>query len=78
MSQDETPQCPVCSDLADGRGVRRNDGAASPATASTYVSIPFADHGGIRDWRADGDRSMWIEGRNGQWYYAELFGRVSV
>ena len=27
---------------------------ASPATASTYVSIPFADHGGIRDWRANG------------------------
>ena len=48
--------------------------ATASTTASTYVSIPFADHGGIRDWRADGDRSMWIEGRNGQWYYAELFG----
>ena len=49
----------------------------SPALSAApykYISIPFVDHGGIRDWRANDDRSMWIEARNGQWYYAEMFG----
>ena len=49
--------------------------SAKPAPASEpYVSIPFANHGGIRNWRADDNRSMWIEGRDGQWYHAEMFG----
>jgi hypothetical protein len=47
----------------------------APAREPTpYVSIPFADHGGIRDWQAHDNRSLWIEARNGQWYYAEMFG----
>jgi hypothetical protein len=60
--------------LTGGAYAATTTAPASPAAASPYVSIPFADHGGIRDWRADGNRSMWIEGRNGQWYYAQMFG----
>jgi hypothetical protein len=51
-----------------------SESAASAREPAPYVSIPFANHGGIRDWRADDNRSLWIEGRSGQWYYAEMFG----
>lgn len=35
--------------------------------------IHFADRGGIRNWRAVGDDVLEIEGRNGDWFRAELF-----
>lgn len=38
------------------------------------VRIPFANYGGIFDWRADGDHALYIQGRNRQWYHAELMG----
>lgn len=53
-------------------------GAAMPAVTATAqakeVGIPFAGSGGIRDWRADGNRALYIEGRGGDWYRAELMG----
>lgn len=37
------------------------------------VTIPFADMGGIRDWRPIGTEGLLIEGYNKQWYKAEFF-----
>ncbi|MBI1251192.1 MAG: hypothetical protein GC189_06955 [Alphaproteobacteria bacterium] len=37
------------------------------------ASIPFADFGGIRDWRAGPENSLLIEGRTGHWYRATFF-----
>ena len=45
--------------------------AATAATAGE-VSIPFANNGGIRDWRADGTKGMWIEEAGGHWFYASF------
>lgn len=45
---------------------------ASAATPSNETSISFVRHGGIRDWRADGNKTLYIEGRSNQWYRAEL------
>jgi uncharacterized protein DUF6491 len=46
------------------------------ASAETSVpaeqSIPFANHGGIRDWAADGDHGLWIQDLHRHWYYAKL------
>ncbi len=39
--------------------------SAGPATRS----IPFADHGGIFDWHADGTRGIWVQGANRNWFY---------
>lgn len=39
---------------------------------SSDVSIPFANHGGIRDWHADKDRGLWIQDAHGKWYYAAV------
>ena len=51
-------------------------GAAIPAVATTAnakeVGIPFAGSGGIRDWRADGNRALFIQGTGSKWYRAEL------
>jgi uncharacterized protein DUF6491 len=44
--------------------------AQSPG--SNDVSIPFANHGGIRDWQADRDRGLWIQDSFGKWYYATV------
>lgn len=38
------------------------------------VSIPFADRGGIRDWRAVGRDALLVEGTGHRWYRVELFG----
>lgn len=38
------------------------------------VSIPFANHGGIRDWRAVGRDALLVEGTQGRWYRVELMG----
>jgi hypothetical protein len=48
--------------------------AALPAAAAPPASIPFADMGGVRDWRADGDRGIWIQATGGRWYYARFLG----
>lgn len=45
---------------------------AAPAHASPSA-LHFADLGGIRNFQADGDRGIYIEGRNRQWYHAEFF-----
>ena len=45
---------------------------AAADTPSGETGIPFARHGGIRDWRADGNRTLYIEGRLNHWYRAEL------
>jgi hypothetical protein len=46
---------------------------AEPADSGTSdVSIPFANHGGIRDWQADSDRGLWLQDSRGKWYYATV------
>ncbi|WP_312160485.1 DUF6491 family protein [Phenylobacterium sp.] len=51
---------------------------ANPAPAERPLGvearIPFANTTGIRNFRADGDNALWIEGQRGEWYRAELFG----
>jgi hypothetical protein len=42
----------------------------STAGAAGETAIPFANHGGITDWRADGSRGIWIRAQNGRWFYA--------
>ena len=51
-----------------------NDSAASKAPET---SIPFAQHGGIRDWKADRDRGLWIQDTRRHWHYAQFMGRCS-
>lgn len=46
----------------------------APAAQAEQVSIPFANHGGVRNWKAIDSHALLIEGPRGQWYKAELFG----
>lgn len=48
--------------------------AAAERPLGVEASIPFANTTGIRNFKADGDNALWIEGRRGEWYRAELFG----
>jgi Family of unknown function (DUF6491) len=50
--------------------------AAEGASASSapQASIPFVQHGGIRSWRADHNRGLWIQDTHRRWYYAKLLG----
>lgn len=49
----------------------------SPAIAGTPQgardSIPFANHGGIYNWRAQGDDTIYFEDNHHTWYKATLF-----
>ena len=48
---------------------------AAHATAPAEVSIPFINHGGIRDWRADGDSALYVQDIHNRWYHATLMSR---
>jgi hypothetical protein len=48
----------------------------SPPVASEQslpqATIHFADHGGIQDWRADGESAIFIMDQNRHWFHAQL------
>lgn len=46
--------------------------AAPPAAAQQEASVPFANVGGIRDWRSEGQRAIYVQDRSHQWYKATL------
>jgi len=37
------------------------------------AEIAFADHGGVEDWRAEGDHTVYLQDSARHWYRAELF-----
>lgn len=45
--------------------------AGSPKSPGD-ASIPFVNHGGIRDWQAPDDHTLYIQANNGAWYRADL------
>ncbi len=48
--------------------------AFAAPTSPPRAYIPFANHGGIRDWAADRDQGVWVQDIHRQWYYAKLMG----
>ena len=46
---------------------------AGNGSAQRDAAIHFADHGGVDDWRAAGDRTIYFKDRHRRWYRAELF-----
>jgi hypothetical protein len=50
--------------------------AAAPASQAETreVSIPFVNSDGIQEWRADGDRGLFVRGGDARWYYARTMG----
>lgn len=44
----------------------------APAPATAEASIPFVNHGGIQDWRAQGDSTLYVQDQHRQWYRATL------
>ena len=42
--------------------------------AANEVSIPFAANGGIRDWEAEGSKSILLRDRANRWYRATFLG----
>jgi hypothetical protein len=47
---------------------------SAPPRAEIRAEIPFADHGGVRDWRAVGDREIWFQDSHRRWFRAVLMG----
>lgn len=45
-------------------------GAAAAQTPPAPAQIPFANHGGIYDWRAEGNNAMIVESRDHRFYRA--------
>jgi RimJ/RimL family protein N-acetyltransferase len=46
----------------------------APREVGKEASVSFPAHGGIRNFRADNDRGVWIEDRRRNWYYASFIG----
>lgn len=49
-------------------------GATAGAATTQNASIPFAAIGGIHDWKADGDKGLYVESLQHKWFYAKLMG----
>ena len=51
---------------------------ATPATPAPAprpeASIAFADHGGVWNWEADGNRGIWVQSSQRSWYYGAFTG----
>ena len=64
--------------MLQGATLAAANSAPNSATAARPLGvdarIPFAATTGIRNFQADGDNALWIEGQRGEWYRAELFG----
>ena len=63
----------VAATPALAEGTAQSANSAQSVQSQQDVSIPFANFGGIRDWRADGDSAVYLEDVHGNWYRAELF-----
>lgn len=50
--------------------------APKPLASGGEASIPFVSHGGVDDWRADGDRVIYFRDIHRQWYRATLMTRA--
>ena len=49
----------------------------SPAVtdaAGTLVTTPSVHRADMRNWLADGERGLWIQGGNSEWFYARFSG----
>lgn len=49
-------------------------GEYAPASIGPQASIPFVDHGNIRDFHAVSDDTVYLQAGNRRWYRADLFG----
>lgn len=45
-----------------------------PRALGVESGITFPGNMTIRNWRADGDDGIWIEGRRGEWFYGRFAG----
>jgi hypothetical protein len=48
--------------------------APSGATLQPQASIPFVNHGGIRNWEAPDTRTLYVQDNHQRWYRADMFG----
>lgn len=48
--------------------------AQSEPESQAQASIPFANRGGVWNWRAEGNRTLYFEDNHKNWYKAELMG----
>ena len=57
----------------------QDQASAAPAAKAQQeeASIPFANRGGVRDWRAQGMDRIYFQDSHGQWYLAKLMGAAS-
>lgn len=46
----------------------------APRPLGVESGITFPGNATIRNWRADGDDGIWIEGRRGEWFYGRFIG----
>lgn len=49
-------------------------GGAGIAPSEPQASIPFVDQGSIRDWRAGGHDTLYVQDIQNRWYRASLMG----
>lgn len=65
---------PIASILAVAALAATSAVGAAQAAPQPQASIPFVNHGGIRDWRAADRDTLYVQDSRRNWYRAELMG----
>ncbi len=55
-------------------GAVADEPAKAPRALGVESSIVFPNNSSIRNWRADRDRGIWVEGRRGEWFHGTFAG----
>lgn len=55
-------------------GAAADESAKAPRALGVESGIVFPNDSSIRNWRADRDRGIWVEGRRGEWFYGTFAG----
>ena len=50
------------------------ESAKAPRELGVESGIVFPGSSSIRNWQADRDRGIWVEGRRGEWFYGSFIG----
>jgi hypothetical protein len=68
------PLAAIASVPAAASAKSEDPAAPAPVVVKKDAYIPFANHGGVWDWRAEGDRTIYFQDRGKHWYRADLIG----
>ncbi|WP_245656683.1 DUF6491 family protein [Novosphingobium naphthalenivorans] len=65
---------PAMAEPAQSQSQPESQSQPQASKRQAEASIPFANHGGVWDWSAEGNHTLYFQDSRRNWYKAELMG----